>query len=85
MATSFLVLEKDLTGKSSANAIKDEQHSIGQGVNRLITPIFGAFYKEGLVVKDGSSFLPIDNSVGHMLCLFFVLSQSVFLLFITNI
>ena len=62
MPTSSLVLELDLTGKSPANFIQGEQHAIGSGANRLITPVFGAFFKEGLVVKDGSSFLPIDSS-----------------------
>ena len=62
MPTSSLVLELDLTGKSPANFIQGEQHAIGMGANRLITPVFGAFFKEGLVVKDGSSFLPIDSS-----------------------
>ena len=62
MPNSALVLEVDLTGKAAANLILGEQHSIGTGVNRLIAPKHGAFYKEGLVVKDGSSFLPIDDS-----------------------
>ena len=62
MPNSSLVLELDLTGKSPANFIQGEQHSIGVGANRLITPVFGAFFKEGMVLKDGSSFLPIDSS-----------------------
>lgn len=62
MSTSSLVLELDLTGKSPANFIQAEQHAIGVGANRLIVPVFGAFFKEGLVLKDGSSFLPIESS-----------------------
>ena len=62
MPNTALVLEVDLTGKAASNLIQGEQHSIGTGVNRLVAPKFGAFFKEGLAVKDGSSFLPIDES-----------------------
>lgn len=42
----------DLTGVDSVNRVLGEGHSIGEGFNRLVVPIEGAFYTDGLIVRD---------------------------------
>ena len=54
----------DLTGVDSVNRVLGEGHSIGEGFNRLIVPIEGAFYTDGLIVRDtvnGGELVPKDQ------------------------
>lgn len=65
MATRKVLLQEDRTGLSADNLIQGEQHDIGIGRNRLLIPQYGAFYTEGVVIKDSS-----DNIIDRSLYLF---------------
>jgi hypothetical protein len=52
----------DTTGISSNNKIIDETHILQQNKIRALVPIYGPFYKDGLVITDTDTNLPLQNT-----------------------
>lgn len=62
MATRKVLLPEDRTGLQLDNFILNELKSIGVGRNRLLVLEYGAFFKEGLILKDLNGAV-IDSSL----------------------
>lgn len=52
VATRKIFLKKDVTGLDPDNYFEDEVLDIGSGKYRTIRPKYGAFFKDGFVLKD---------------------------------
>ena len=61
MPSPIVTLPLDLTGLNAVNKITNEEHILVNSSYRMIVPIFGAFFKEGLIVTDNETLLTLTE------------------------
>ena len=70
MPSPVVTLALDLTGQSTANRIVNEHHVLQNSANRLIVPVFGAFFGESVQVTDTATALPLQHTQYRLMDLY---------------